>query len=285
MAKNVVRLSVLGGLLVVGAMTAVADAQSAVATSTPRMLVIYREEVRPGRGAAHAANESAWAAAFAKGGAPERWLGMTTVIGPSEAWFLSGYASYADYQQAQDAIQSHATLSAESDKFSAQEVDLLSRVSTIVVGYRPALSYRADVKLPEMRYMQVDVVRVKQGFDRDFRMAWRQVVEAHTKAQMEEHWAVYEVEAGTQDLTFFFFYPRKTLAEIDQAGPMHTSDAYRDAVGENGRLEQREMSQRAIESSQTYVFQLRPSMSVLTQEWIDGDPAFWAPKPAPPARK
>jgi hypothetical protein len=285
MVNNVVRLCVLVCLLAGGAIVAVVEAQPALPTSTPQLLVIYREEVKPGRGAAHAANEATWAAAFTKAGAPERWLGMTSVAGPSEAWFLSGYASYEEYQKGQDAIDSHATLSAESDKFSAQEGDLLNRTSTIMAGYRPALSYQPDVKFPEMRYMQVDVVRVKQGHDRDFRMAWRQIAEAHTKAKMDEHWAVYEVDAGTQDLTFFFFYPRKSLAEIDKSGPMHTAEAYRDAVGENGRLQQREMSQRSIESSQTYIFRLRPAMSVLTKDWIDVDPGFWAPKPTPPVKK
>jgi hypothetical protein len=74
----------------------------------PNLLVIYREEVRPGKGAAHSANEAAWAAAFAKGQAAMQWLGMTSVSGPSEAWFLSGYDSYAAYEQDQDAIEANA---------------------------------------------------------------------------------------------------------------------------------------------------------------------------------
>jgi hypothetical protein len=154
-----------------------------------------------------------------------------------------------------------------------------------MVGYQPTLSYQADVSLPTMRYMQVDVVTVKPGYDRDFRAAWRHIVEAHTTAKMDEHWAVYESEAGVDDLTFYFFYPRKSLAEIDKVGAMHTADAYRDAAGENGRLENREMAQRAIASSKTYLFRLQPAMSALTQDWIDIDPAFWAPKPAAAARR
>jgi hypothetical protein len=289
MANNVVRLCLLVCFLAAGALVTIAEAQPAApatpASSSPQVLVIYREEVRPGRGAAHGVNEAAWAAAFMKAGAPERWLGMTSVAGPTEAWFLSGYASYEAFQQGQDAIDSHATLSGDSDRFSAQDGDLLNGTSTIVAGYRPALSYQADVKLAEMRYMQVDIVRVKAGYDRDFRTAWRQIAEAHTKSAMDEHWAVYEVEAGGQDLTFFFFYPRKSLAEIDKVGPMHTADPYRDAIGENGRTEHREMFRRSIESSQTNIFKFRPAMSVLTKAWIDVDPAFWAAKPAPPVKK
>ena len=43
------------------------------------------------------------------------------------------------------------------------------------------------------------------------------------------------------------------------------------------------MTQKSVESSVTYVFQLRPQMSLLGKEWIDADPGFWTPKPPTPA--
>ena len=60
----------------------------------PPLLQIGREEVRPGKGAAHTMNESAWGAAFVKAGSPVTWLGMRAIAGPSEAWFLTGWASW-----------------------------------------------------------------------------------------------------------------------------------------------------------------------------------------------
>jgi hypothetical protein len=283
------RIAYVCGIVCVLGITAAEAQQAAPSASTPQVLLIYREEVKPGRAAAHSANESAWAAAFAKAEAPERWLAMTTMAGPSEAWFLSGYPSYEGYQKVQDAMSANAALTAEGDRFSALDGEHLSRTSTILATYRPALSYQADVRLPDMRYMQVDVVRVKAGYDNEFRDAWRGIVAAHTQAKLDEHWAMYEVDAGMPDTTFLFFYPRKSLAEIDKAGPMHAADTYRNAVGESGRQKQREMMRGSVEASQTLVFQLRPQMSLLTKEWIDGDPAFWAlkppPAPAKPAKK
>jgi hypothetical protein len=287
MSNLTTRLGTLVCLLTAAAPVAPAAAQNpptAAAAPAP-VVVIYREEVRPGRGAAHAVNEAAWAAAYLKAGAPQKWLGMTTVAGPTEAWFVSAYGSYDEFQKSDDAIEAHAALKTEGDRFSAVDGDLVNRTSTIVAAYRPALSYQPEVRLPDMRYMQVDVVRVKAGYDGDFRAAWRQIAEAHTKAQMDEHWAVYEVDAGAQDLTFYFFYPRKALAEIDKSGPMHAAAAYRDAVGETGRTTQREMFQRSLESSQTMLFKLQPSMSVLGKEWTETDPAFWMPKPATAVKK
>jgi hypothetical protein len=242
------------------------------------MMVIYREEVRPGKGAAHAANEAAWAAAFTKGQAPASWLAMTSMAGPSEAWFLSAYDSWAAVQKEQDAMAGNAALTAEEEKFSAQDGELLSRTSRVVLSLRPAISYQAEVSPPQMRYMAVDVVRVKPGRNREFIDGWRAVVEAHKQAKMDEHWAVYQVTAGQPDGTFFFMYPMKSLEEIDTTGPLHTADAYRDAVGEAGRIRMNEMTLAAVDSSQRLVFALSSKMSLLTKAWSDAD-AFWAPKP------
>lgn len=278
MIRRIGRVCVLAGLVLVAPMAMVAEAQQAASPWTPAKLLIYREEVKPGHGAAHAANEAEWAAAFRKANAPTHWVGMTTMMGPSEAWFLSAFESYEAFQKVEDGMDAVPALRAADDRFSTQEADHLSRTTAIMAGFRPGLSYQPAVNLPTMRYMQVDVVRVKPGHDREFRMMWRAMVEAHTKAKMDEHWAVYEVEAGADDLTFFFFYPKVSLAGIDAAGPMHGTDAFRDAVGENGRIQMREGNQASVESSMTYVFRMRPGMSTVTKEWLDADPTFWTVK-------
>jgi len=277
-----IRLCASAVLLVASALPLEAQTPPAGdAGGPPPVLFIYREEVKPGRGAAHEANEAAWAAAYRKGQSPERWLGMTSVIGPSEAWFMSGQPSYAAFEKAQQELEANASLEAEGAKYSAAEGDMLTRTSSIVARYRPALSYQPGVSLPTMRYMTVDIMRVKPGHEGDFASAWRDIVEAHKKAGMQEHWAVFEVEAGMPDTTYLFMYARKSLAEIDEAGPIHGAAAYRDAVGEAGRLRQRDLIRESVVMSQTLVFRLRPTMSVLTDEWTKVDPEFWLPKPAP----
>ena len=247
----------------------------------PPLLQIGREEVRPGKGAAHAMNESAWGAAFVKAQSSTTWLGMRSLAGPSEAWFLTGWPSYAEREKADKALEANAALMAEDDKFSAQDGDNLSRTSTIFATYRPGLSYQAGVDLSKMRYMSIDIVRVKPGRGAEFADAWRMQVAAHTAAKMNEHWAVYAVDAGMPDGTYLFIYPVASLAELDASGPMHGSDEFRKAVGEAGRNKMREATLASVESSTTVMFQLSPQLSSLPKTWSDADP-FWAPKaPAP----
>jgi hypothetical protein len=272
--KIAIRLLVSGIAFTIAA-PAGAQTPSERALDVPApLLAIYREEVRPGKAAAHAINETAWAAAFAKAQVPVHWLGMTSIAGPSEAWFLEAHDSYAAFEKMQQAVDGNAALRAESDRFSAADGELLSRSSTIIARYRPALSYQADYKRPDTRYMSVDVVRVKPGRVGQFTEVWREIVEAHKKSDMKEHWVVYQVETGMADATFLFLYPRKSLAEIDAAGPSHGAAAYRDAVGEGGRARSRAMNEAAVDFSQTYLFRLDPAMSTLPKNWSEADP-FW----------
>jgi hypothetical protein len=246
----------------------------------PALLQIEREEVRPGKGAAHAASEAAWAAAYVKAQSPVQWLGMTTMSGPAEAWFLTAHQSFATFEKDDASIDANPSLRTERDRISAADGELLTRTSTILARYRPNLSYQPNVKLPAMRYMTVNLMRVKAGRVAEFTDAWQMIVDAHKKANMDEHWAVYQVESGMPDTTFLFLYARKSLAEIDASGPLHAAAGYRDAVGESGRSRMNEMSQNCIEMTQTMHFRLRPGMSALSKEWTQTD-AYWAPPAAP----
>ncbi|MBA2301067.1 MAG: hypothetical protein H0W08_00370 [Acidobacteria bacterium] len=243
----------------------------------PPLLEIVREEVRPGKAGAHAVVEAGWGAAYSRLQAPITWLGMRSLAGPSEAWFLTPWASYAAWEKADQAMEANAALSTEQEKFSSQDGDLLSRTSNIMATFRPGLSYQPQVNLAKMRYMAVDIVRTKPGRGREFTEAWQMQVAAHNTAKMDEHWAVYGVVAGMADGVFLFFYPATSLAALDASGPMHTGDPFRNAVGENGRSTMREMMLDAVEGSQRMLFKLSPQMSTLPKGWSEADP-FWTPK-------
>lgn len=246
----------------------------------PPMLLIFREEVKPGRNAAHTANEIGWAGMMAKASWPTGWLGATSVTGPNEAWFFTGFDSLAAFEKdrtAQDAAESLR----DAEKFAAQEGDMLTRTSTLIGAYRPELSYQAAANLSKMRYFSVDTIVVRAGHVGEFVERWEAIVAAHAKAKLDEHWAVYEITSGGQTGTFLFFYAMDSLSTLDASGPKHRDAAYREAVGENGRSKNSDMSQNAIESQQSRIFAFSPKMSYLSKAWTEGDPEFWSPKPAP----
>ena len=281
--KKFVCLGALAALTLINVAPMFAQAAAAAADAPPPMLFIYREMVRAGKVPAHDANERAWAAAHAKAKVPVNFLAMTTVVGPAEAWYLSPVASWGGWQKQQDETSAIAGWNDSNAKFQAADADLISNSVGIMARYRPALSYRAKGNLSGYRYVMVDIYRIKPGHEAEFAEGWRMQVEAHTKANMDESWAIYQVDSGMPQGTFMYLQAIKSFDEVDKSGEMHGADAFRDAVGEGGRAKMREMTRSAIDSSMRLYFALDPNQSVVPQSWIDADAKFWTPKPLPPA--
>ena len=246
----------------------------------PAILNIFRESIKIGKNAAHETNEQAWAGVLAKAKWETGWLGTTAVTGPNEAWYFTGYPSWEAFEKDTNAKEAAEAL-ADTKKYSALDGDFLNNTSQIVARYRPGMSYQPNANLGTMRYFTINTVRVKPGQDAVFTERWREIVAAHEKAKLDEHWAVFSVSAGAPNGTYLFIYARKSLAELDAAAAAHTSDAYRDATGEAGRAKNLEMTREAVESDTTNHYAFSPKMSYVPKAWVDADPTYWTPAPPP----
>jgi len=264
---------------------AVTYAQNPPNAGPPPILQIYREEVKPGKTAAHEKVEAGWPRAFASVNSPTHYIAMTSVTGPNEAWFVSGFPSLAAWEQDQKNNDSNATLRAELSRLSQQDGELLNSVRSIAAAYRSELSYRPGINLATMRYFLVNTIRVRPGFENDFVEAWKMIVAAHEKANMNEHWAMYQVTAGAPAGTFLYFGALKSLSEVDSSPAMHGADSYQNALGDEGRKRLREMTRAGTLNSETNYFAFSPAMSYVSKETFAADPRFWTPKPAAATKK
>ena len=265
--------------------TAQAQAPAADPNAPPAFLTIYRETVKIGKDAAHEANEQAWAGMLSKAQWPTGWLGTTAMTGPNEAWYFTGYPTWEAFEKDTNAKAAAEAL-ADTKKFQAVDGDLLNNTSQIIARYRPGMSYKAVANVGQMRYFTINTIRVKPGYEGEFAERWREIVAAHEKANLDEHWAVYSVSAGAPTGTFMFIYARKSLAELDAAGAMHTADAYSDAIGEGGRAKNLAMTRSAVEMDVTNHFAFSPKMSYVPKAWVDADPTVWTvAAPAPVMKK
>jgi hypothetical protein len=254
-----------------------ARAQSSAADDPAMVIRIFREEVKPGRAAAHERNESAWVQAFAKGSYRAHYLGLTSMTGAPEAWFIEPHDSFASIEKADKEVEKNAGLAAELEALSARDGEMLSTFRGLIARYREDLSYRASpVGIAKTRYVGVGLERVKPGYRRDYEDSTRLDVAAYTKAGISnERWIAYQVIAGTAGL-YLYFTPMASLAE----GDIDNQKTYDDAMGERGRARQIEINRQAILSSEFQVFAVSPKMSYLPKEVTGVDPDFWTPKPA-----
>lgn len=264
---------------------AVAAAQEASPTqSPPKVLQIFVESVKPGKGAAHAKVEAGWPAAFRKAKWPTHYLAATSMSGPGEAWFLSGYESFAAMETDQRNVDKTPVLSKELERLSQVDGDLLSGTRNILAVYRPDLSYRPDVSIAAMRYFALTIINLKPGYDSAFAEVRKVIHAGHDKANMDEHWAMYQVASGGSGSTYLLLIPMKSLTEADVAQESH-GKPYGDALGEAGRQQLRDFTRAGLESSETKLLSFSPKMSYPSAEWVKQDPEFWAPKTVTAARE
>jgi hypothetical protein len=248
--------------------------------SPPKVLQIFREEVKPYMNATHENVEAGWPKVYAKAKSRNYWLGMTSMSGPNEAWFLNIYDSFAAIEQANQFWEKHPEVQTEFERLGQQDKNLIAGSRGIIASFDEELSYRPAVNLAQMRYFWVETFRLRPGHYAEFAEHRRIINAAHEKANIDEHWAVYYVDAGLPQGTVLIFHPMKSLKEVDQAPSMH-GKAYADALGAENQKKMNELQAAYTLSAESNYFAISPKMSYVAKELAAGDPAFWNPKPKP----
>lgn len=263
--------------LLLGASAPVAlQAQDSAAGGPPKVLQIFVESVKPGKGAAHEKVEVGWPQAFRKAKWPSHYLAMTSMTGPSEAWFMSGYDSFEAWEADQKHVEQTPSLQRELDRLSLQDGELLTGTKGIVALYREDLSYRPNIKLGEMRYFTVTTFTLRPGYDSAFADIRKLVQAGHDKTKMDEHWAMFQVVSGMPGSTYLLFLPMKTLKEADVGQEIH-GKPYLDALGDDGRRQLREFARAGYANVESNLFAFSPKMSYPSKELAAADPAYWNP--------
>ena len=241
----------------------------------PKVLLIDREMVKFGKDAGHDKNEAAFARAAAAAKSPDHYLAATSVTGPSEAWFLVGFDSYADFQK-ETAYDEQPKVRALTAPLFEKDADYVSDSTEILATYNEKWSYKPDTDIPAMRYFEVETIRVRPGHDKD----WEDLVALFNataaKINLDEHDIFFEAHYGAPNGTIYIFTPRKSLDELDAA--MGTGKSFQDALGPDGQKKWGELVEAAVGSDNTTLIRFSPDMSYPPEDWVKADPDFWAPK-------
>ena len=242
----------------------------------PKVLLIDREIVKFGKEAGHAKNEAGFARAAAAAKSPDRYLAATMMSGPSEAWFLVGFDSYADWQKANE-YDDQPKVQALTGPFSEKDAEYVSSASAMLATYNEKWSYQPNMNIAEMRYFEVETIHRLPGHDKE----WGDLVALYeatsAKIDADEHDIFYEVRYGAENGTVLIFTPRKSLADLD-AG-MATGEAFENALGPDGLKKWAELVEATIKSDSAELMQFNASMSYAPDDWVKADPSFWKPKP------
>jgi hypothetical protein len=269
----------LGSSLLFGSMgLATAQDKPAGMPAPPKVLVIFREFLKPGKaGSTHEKTESAFVQAFTRAKWPTHYLTIDSLSGKPRSLFLIGYDSFDAWEKDNQATQKNTALSSALERAAAADGELLSDYDAGVFTLKEEYSLHIPVDIPHMRYFEITRFQVKPGHDKDFDELAKMYVAAYDKIP-DVHWATFQGVYGPEGNTYLIFTPMKSASEIDKS--FVTGKQVQDAMGAEGGKKAAELSAAAIETSQTNLFIFNPRISYVQDEWIKADPDFWKPKAA-----
>ena len=265
-------------LLSTGLTLAVAQEAPEGTTPPPKVLVIDREFMKPGKsGAVHEKSESAFVQAFARAKWPTHYFAANSLTGKNRTLFFIGYDSFAAWEKDAMAQQDNAALSTATDRAALADGDLLSETDAGAFTYNEEQSLRGPVDIAHMRYFEISLYRVRPGHRKEWGDLVKLVKDAYDKIP-DVHWAMYQAMYGQEDATYLVIIPMKSASEIDAS--MATDKQFAENMGEDGMKKLSELESSAVEFTQTNLFMFNAAMSYPRDEWVKADPGFWKPKAA-----
>jgi hypothetical protein len=259
--------------LVIAALTCSALACAQNLQDPPQILKISSALVAPGKDAAlsHAVAEQSQA--LRRLNWPGVCIGLRPVTGPSELIFLTGYTSLADWGRDRNAVENSAEL-----KTRAVAIDeLLLQRREISAEFQGEISYRAKYDWSKMRYLDVIKILLRPGHGDEYLKNRKIVLEAHTKAEIDEHLLIYQVSSGYPGTTFFVLRPVETFEGLDLE--KRHGDHYLKILGEENRKELHELFAASVQTQEEEFYAVDPALSYVTSSWAGSEKDFWLSHP------
>ena len=266
----------LSSLLCIGSGVIAAQEAPDGAMSPPKVLVIQREFVKPGRqGSMHEKTEAAFVRAMMAAKSPTHYLAMDSLSGPSRSLFFIGYDSFASWEKDNMDMQKNVVLSEAMDHAAQADGDLLSGYETGVFTYNEEYSLRASVNLGQMRLMEITSFKIRQGHRKDWDTLVKMYKSAYEKAVPDARWAMFETQYGA-NISYLLMTPMKSADEIDRENA--SDETFHKSMSADDAKKLSDLAASCIESSQAELFVFNPKISYPRDMWVNADPAFWKPK-------
>ena len=247
----------------------------------PPVLLVVREDIKPGMMGVHSRHAAEFANAFRKLQTPNYRIALVPVAGSeNEVLYITGAGTFAELEGMQKATDEKmgavtGMMKADMARLDKEAPDLHAGMRDMFAILRSDLSYNPGVAIATMRYFAITTVRVRIGHEAEYAELVKITNAAREKAKAELHVATFQVIAGTGANTYMNFRPMKSLADYD----LKIAARVRAAMTEDQQKRVDKLANDAIAGSESSIYAMTPSMSYLSKEMIAGDPSFWTPKP------
>jgi hypothetical protein len=276
--KKIIGISLGLCLSAGGFITTFAQETSDQIPPPPKVLVVQREYLKPGRsGSVHEKSESAFVKAMTDAKWPTHYFAADSLSGRPRSLFFIGYDSFEAWEKDNLATMHNASLASAMDKASFADGDLLTEYDSTVAVFRDDLSLRAGVDIPHMRYFEISRFVIRPGHGQEWEALAKEYKSDFEKADPNARWAMFESMYGADNGgVFLIFTPMKSLAETDRT--LAASGKVMASVGEAEMKKLEDMEASCVESFQTNLFIFNPKMSYPPDAFVKADPDFWSAK-------
>jgi hypothetical protein len=122
----------------------------------PRILYISREFWKPGHEAELNRIEAEAARVCVSLGVPHPYLGIESLTGPKEVWYINGFASAEELKQVTEAYSKNPKLLAAMHRFAIERTEFQSQDNIEgTATYRPELSHGSGWVMGEDRFLVI----------------------------------------------------------------------------------------------------------------------------------
>ncbi len=249
----------------------------------PPVLLIVREEIKPGMMVSHGRHSAEFVGIFNQLQTPNHRIALVPVSGnENEVVYINPLESFAELERInkntdQKMSGASGNMRVKLDGLEKEAPAMHAAMRDMLAIYRPELSFNPGVNIPQMRYFSVTTTRVRPGFDAAYAEYIQKILNvARQKLKGDDlHVAVFQVVSGAQGGTYMSFRPMKSLAEMDLQIPLKV----RAAMTEDQRKDADKAVREAVINSDTTLYAFAPSMSYVPKEFASADPEFWNAKP------
>ncbi|MBC8030357.1 MAG: hypothetical protein H7Z16_09615 [Pyrinomonadaceae bacterium] len=259
------------------------SAQPAPAMGPPNVLLIIREEIKPGMMGVHNRHSAEFTSIFSELQTPNHRIAMVPVAGnENEVIYITPLDSFAELEVMNRATDSKLESAkgmtrARLDRLDKEAPVLHAAMRDMLAIYRPELSFNPGVNIAQMRYFSITTTRVKPGYDAQYVDYIQKILNiARRDAKVNNlHLAVFQVISGAQAGMYITFRPMKSLAEMDDP----IARRVRAGMSDDQRKDADKAVRETVMSSDASLYQFAPRMSYVEKDMAAADPTFWNPKP------
>ena len=205
-------------------------------------------------------------------------IGMTSVTGLPETWLVEEHYSFASVEDTDRALDAAGAFRSNARQVDSAQDDIMAPAHTLLLRYRPDLSYRPDQAIrmfPRSRYFHVTIYRVRQATDAEFHNMVDLRRRSLDSVNPDRPDIAYDVISGAPSGTYIFLAPIVTLRTMDEGVP--TTPVYAQGLAD-ARAKARATTPQGDIGREHVFLRVEPGLSYVSDEFAEVDRGVWRGK-------